>query len=134
MAQHRKKCCTCGIPRAAKHFYKLKSSPDGLYPNCIDCYNELREPRREQINDTRRKWEQRIREEAIEHYGGPCTCCGEDALEFLTIVRTKGSSKIPSPYQLKKNGFPKGFHVLCFNCKASLKRFGYCPHWEEASI
>jgi hypothetical protein len=29
---------------------------------------------------------------------------------------------------LRKNGFPKGFRVLCHNCNFAHGHYGYCPH------
>ena len=78
-----------------------------------------------------------LRDEAIAYYGGKCACCGEDRREFLCIDHTNGGGtqhrreiKGQGSIQLwlKKNGYPKGFRILCFNCNGALGHWGYCPH------
>lgn len=29
---------------------------------------------------------------------------------------------------LKKNNYPPGFQILCYNCNCAKGHFGYCPH------
>jgi hypothetical protein len=31
-------------------------------------------------------------------------------------------------FWLKRNGYPKGFRVLCHNCNSARGLYGYCPH------
>jgi hypothetical protein len=73
----------------------------------------------------------------INHYGGCCACCGEKQLEFLAIDHVDQSGakhrrKVGSGHRfynwLKKNNYPLGFRVLCFNCNWALGIYGYCPH------
>lgn len=132
-------CCTCRKDKPLSDFYRLKSRADGRYPNCKDCYKKSRTPRQESIRAGRRDWNKRIRLEAIYHYGGKCRCCGEKQIEFLAIDHIQGGGrqhrkeiKTPLPYWLKRNGFPKGFRILCHNCNMSLGRYGYCPHTRAA--
>lgn len=28
----------------------------------------------------------------------------------------------------RRNGYPKGFRVLCHNCNMAIGFYGYCPH------
>lgn len=77
---------------------------------------------------------------ALEHYSGGipmCNCCGEKEQKFLSIdhINNDGNrhrradpSAIAIYAWLKKNGYPKGFQVLCFNCNLSKAFFGSCPH------
>ena len=51
----------------------------------------------------------------------------EDEHESLKINTTL-------PWWLKKNGYPKGYRVLCYNCDMSLKLYDYCPHKSGAVI
>ncbi len=78
-----------------------------------------------------------LKAEVMAAYGGKCTCCGEDQLEFLTIDHINGGGNKhrrsigwASLYRwLKKNGFPKkGFQVLCWNCNIAKGFYGKCPH------
>lgn len=81
---------------------------------------------------------QRLRLEVLNHYapGGPsCACCGETVIEFLCIDHVNGGgakhrkSINGNLYNwLKREGFPKGFRVLCYNCNAALGHYGRCPH------
>lgn len=67
-----------------------------------------------------------------------CECCGEDAVEFLSIDHIDGGgskhrAQIKGSYSsiylwLKKKGFPEGYRVLCMNCNTALGFYGYCPH------
>jgi len=128
-----KRCCTCASKQPITEFYRLKSSPDGRYPNCILCYRKSRVPQKKAIKAGRRKWERKIREEAIAYYGPNCACCLEGQFEFLSIRRIEDNAPVegphtPDPYWLKRKGWPDGFHVLCHNCHHTLNRYGYCPH------
>jgi len=80
-----------------------------------------------------------LRDEAVAHYGGECACCGEKRREFLCIdhidgggtrhraeMKAQGQGTIQ--WWLKRNNYPKGFRVLCFNCNGALGHWGYCPH------
>lgn len=132
MPKHKKRCGHCKQVKEIGAFYRDRSQPDGRYRTCIGCYGESRKPKQKTIRATRNRWQQRLREEVLKHYGGRCACCGEKRFEFLTVSRiergkrTQGSSQLP--WWLKKHGFPKGFRVLCANCSGALGRYGYCPH------
>lgn len=90
-------------------------------------------------------YRRRLRDEIFSHYGGPvCSCpgCGCAELDFLTIdhVNNDGSihrrtDKITSTTVLmrwlRRNGYPPGFQVLCFNCNFSKSKNmngGMCIH------
>jgi hypothetical protein len=86
-----------------------------------------------------------LRLSVLRAYGGDvpkCACCGESELAFLCIdhiegnglkhrkevVKNKGSMAF---YRwLKKNGYPSGFQVLCYNCNMAKSILGVCPHKE----
>lgn len=85
----------------------------------------------------RRRYDARLKRQAMLAYGGRCSCCGEDELIFLTIdhldnsgaehrrILGRGGARL---YQwLKARGYPEGFQVLCFNCNFA-KSNGGCPH------
>ena len=85
---------------------------------------------------------QALKYEVFSHYskGKPkCACCREDAsLDFLTIDHIKGrklgKNKVDnrrgsSLYSyLKRNDYPKGYQVLCWNCNAAKFVYLVCPH------
>jgi hypothetical protein len=90
-----------------------------------------------------RKTLAKLREEVIQAYGGPrCMCCGETERAFLCIDHVNGGGYqhrkeigTGSFYRwLRKNGFPTGFQVLCFNCNmGKLLNGGVCPHQARAT-
>ena len=95
------------------------------------------------IYDKRRNG--KVRREVLEYYSLNlmiCDCCYEDNEEFLTIDHINGCGKELRKKQgegtrlyhwIKRNNFPEGFRVLCYNCNCSSKRFGICPHKMELS-
>jgi hypothetical protein len=86
----------------------------------------------------------KVKDEVYRAYGGyRCVCCGETIPEFLTIdhinndgaahrkaITSKGrSSSDALLHWLKRNGYPKGFQILCWNCQwGKQKCGGICPH------
>jgi hypothetical protein len=79
----------------------------------------------------------RIRREVIEGYGGRCVCCANDFLPHLTIDhiagggsaerKTPGGSQRSLYRRLRREGFPEGFQVLCWNCNWTKHLHGRCP-------
>src|SRR3990167_3109084 len=60
---------------------------------------------------------------AVSHYGGKCSCCGEERQGFLCIESEKSDPRteprvLGSRFYawLKREGYPAGYFVLCFNC------------------
>jgi hypothetical protein len=88
------------------------------------------------------RYVRKVKMEIVAAYGGACSCCGEQRIEFLTIehknndgaqhrreLKTKGFGVY---LWLKRNNFPKeGFGILCWNCNSSRGTVGYCPHERE---
>lgn len=92
------------------------------------------------------KWarEKRAREKvtALEAYGGcVCACCGENEITMLTLdhIEQNGTEdrRNHPKYQgtgvyvrLRKDNYPSGFRVLCYNCNiATFRSDGHvCPH------
>jgi len=81
----------------------------------------------------------RLLNDVIDAYGGKCACCGETRKEYLTIdhvdgggekhKREMGFSTSTQFYRwLKKNNYPEGFQVLCFNCNCGKHAYSVCPH------
>ena len=76
------------------------------------------------------------RDAAITAYGGECNCCGEKTPAFLTIDHINGGGAehrrslrgLPIGNFLKKNNYPSGYRVLCWNCNAADGIRGGCPH------
>jgi hypothetical protein len=77
---------------------------------------------------------------AMNAYGGAkCACCGETLVEGLTIDHVNGDgakhrqengmiSSSSIYLWLKKNGYPRGFQVLCGTCNLAKGTSDHCPH------
>lgn len=83
------------------------------------------------------------RTECLAHYGEgeiECKCCGENNVKFLTMdhINNDGAAhrrqltktgKGGNIYHwIKRNNFPSGFQILCFNCNSGKGIYGVCPH------
>lgn len=76
--------------------------------------------------------------EVLVHYGGKCVCCNEKELVCLTIDHINGGGTKHRKevgdgtqfyYWLKRNNFPDGYQVLCWNCNCSRQlNENICPH------
>lgn len=86
----------------------------------------------------KRSWDQNLRREVLDHYGGACVCCGERTLEFLSLDHVKGGG---TKHRLelglrgsaiwawaKREGYPDLFQVMCHNCNQAKGYYGQCPH------
>ena len=95
----------------------------------------------EERNAVRSSRTQEYRMVVLQHYAGPnpiCACCGETALEFLTLDHPNGGggqerktvSRRGQEYYrwLIRHDFPVELRVLCYNCNFSRGQRGYCPH------
>ena len=94
---------------------------------------------KEHYHDLLRQRRIRLKEAALDAYGGRvCVCCEEAHLEFLTLDHIMGGgSKHRSSVShwgndfyrwLKLQDYPPGYRVLCMNCNFALGKHGYCPH------
>lgn len=81
----------------------------------------------------------RLKLAAFDAYGGRlCACCGESEIAFLSVDHIDGCGTELRKQQgagsvfynwLKKNGYPPGFQILCFNCNLGRRvNGGTCPH------
>ena len=89
-----------------------------------------------------------LKKEVFTHYSKSlkCICCGVKGLEFLNmdhiipkremakdneLIQKKFTSKLKGEALwkwLKKNNYPKGFQILCWNCNYAKGALGKCPH------
>ena len=107
---------------------------------CDKCKESLKvsnqklglEYRREAV---KKSWK-KLRQEVISAYGNKCSCCGEEEFVFLTIDHVEGGGNQHRSELggntgfyawLRKNEYPVGFQVLCWNCNWA-KSHGGCPH------
>lgn len=86
-------------------------------------------------------YETKIRLKVLRHYSGSekpfCKCCGESTYEFLAVDHINNGRGNPAERsggalfrQLLREGFPKGFQILCHNCNTAKGHYGKCPHPE----
>lgn len=112
-------CISCG----------RKNDTGGV--NCQSCADKA--------NSLAKKFNQQVKQQVVVAYGGKCACCQEKQLEFLTIDHIDGNGRQhrreigvsggSAFYRwLKKNNYPDGFRVLCYNCNCAIGHWGYCPH------
>lgn len=87
-----------------------------------------------------KKCRQRAKRTVFEGYGGKCACCGENNFCFLTVGHKNGDGaahrKARGSFDsykfyvwLIRNGFPKKYQVLCYNCNCAKGTKKHCPHF-----
>ena len=101
---------------------------------------QWRDSNPEKMTLYRRRHVVKLKSETFDAYGGRiCNCCGEEEPLFLSIDhinnngadhrREIGSGGGKGFYTwLRKNNYPEGYQVLCFNCNVAKGHFGTCPH------
>jgi hypothetical protein len=94
----------------------------------------------ETVKAKARATQQRAKLEVFRHYcnGEPyCDCCGETEMDFLSVDHIGGGGSkhrreiggAQALYSwLRRNGYPPGYRILCFNCNLAIGFFGTCPH------
>ena len=87
-------------------------------------------------------YHKQVKIDVIKHYSNgtnKCNYCGIKGLVFLTIDHIDGDGAkqrrlknhktgIMFYIWLRKNKYPKGFQVLCYNCNQAKKQLFQCPH------
>lgn len=153
-----KTCFTCRVEKPLMAFYKNRGNKDGYHGTCKICHGAVSKrwlmANRKLTSNRVRARQKQLRLEILRHYckGDPyCQCPGCDVREpsFLTLDhinndgaahrraiakkhgRNAGSGTVL--LWIKRNGFPSGFQVLCYNCNCG-KQYsgkGKCPHEKE---
>lgn len=93
----------------------------------------------EKTKERHTQWRRQLYREVLSHYGIKCACCGEPNFAFLTLdhINDDGAAhrrllKMKGGYSfylwVKRNGYPKMFQVLCWNCQNGKRIYGICPH------
>lgn len=108
---------------------------------CRECTNERqriwRNKNRERSRLSAKIQGQNVRKKVFLYYGNKCICCGETCYEFLSIDHINNDGALHRKeigigrniyYWLIKNGFPKNYQILCFNCNLAKAHWGLCPH------
>lgn len=131
----RPRCAKCDIarrrqPYAMCEFHRKRYRRDWCRGN------------RERTCVIRKRCYEKCKRDVLEHYSNgtlKCRCCGENIYAFLTIDHINGDgqkhrkeirARIHS--WLRRNHYPKGYQVLCFNCNCGRSvNHGICPHKER---
>lgn len=152
-------CATCKQDKSEEDFYKTKIGPRFRCYSCKPCWNayQCSRPKKKSyglkhylkkreyyIKKAQKRWQDlkfEVMYRLCNNSNPKCQCCPENILEFLTIdhVNNDGNKqrKLDKTANkicrwLKKNNYPEGFQVLCFNCNMAKGLFGKCPHQREA--
>ncbi|KKN12670.1 hypothetical protein LCGC14_1014200 [marine sediment metagenome] len=109
---------------------------------CKEWVNKYRRTHLEDFARRNIEYRKRIKLECLTAYScdpPKCCCCGESAIEFLSIDHIIGGGnkhrqelKRQNIYSyLKVNNYPLGYRVLCMNCNFAIGHYGYCPHQKK---
>jgi len=138
-------CSRCKKEKDYSEFHKSKSEKDGLSYRCKECQREVDRKYRTRRNayakiyyhehkgDFLRRQtvsRQRMKKEILEHYSNGVARCAHCRGEDLVVLcldhvnddgayhrRTLGIHGGYETYRrLKRDGFPEGYQVLCYNC------------------
>lgn len=151
-----KYCPMCKTMKTTDDFTENKARKDGLKFECIECSRRRSKKYHSQNKEHVQEYEKKrnvlfkeqhgglgrcavLRLEVISAYGGRCSCCGEDKLEFLALdhVNGGGAKHIKENdsqvhyRDAKKRNYPPDYRVLCHNCNLSIGHYGYCPHQRQ---
>ena len=120
----KKVCSMCKEIKPIEEFCISNSARFGLSSPCKQCQSDKR---------------LELRFDILNHYSNgdlKCACCGENESDFLTLDHIDGGGrqhrkKVGSGniyVQIRREGYPKGYRVLCMNCNFCYGIKGYCPH------
>jgi hypothetical protein len=150
-----KVCTGCKMKKPLTEFGAEKGKPGGLKARCKPCArasNKIsydknpasrvaatlawKAKRPEHVKTYMSERRRTIKRRLVDGYGGKCTCCGEETLEFLTLEHVNGGGRehrkvkdsLAIFNEVIREGFPREYTILCMNCNFA-KRFGKdCPH------
>jgi hypothetical protein len=119
-----KRCSGCGLVKDLEDDFPVnKRAKDGRAAACSTCNAERCAT-----------YQSKVVAEALAVYGdSQCECCGTSRAVVLMLVSTgrdkPGSDSgggFPRAFQLRKQGWPPGWRVLCANCRLAQARTGRC--------
>lgn len=134
-----KQCQKCKVIFDLRMFYR------NHFSLCKKCSNkqsiEWQKNNKERAAFLNKRTREQNKLLAIEKYSNgenKCACCGENEIKFLSIDHIKGGGNKhrkttggtgQMTYRwLKRNNYPDGFQVLCFNCNIAKGCYNECPH------
>jgi hypothetical protein len=122
-------CPNCKVFKPLSEHYVSSVNASGVLKYCMDCHKELAKNKKD-----------KVKREVFEHYGNKCNCCNESIYDFLTIdhINNDGSKHISKSgrrykgdylyHWLRRNSYPSGFQLLCYNCNCAKNYYKVCPH------
>lgn len=163
-------CPRCKIEKLLTDYHRSSKTKYGVQVYCKTCKTEMQRQatkslgayyRKYRATEKYQKWlaewqklnrvrllaqrkayRDKLRLQALSHYGMKCACCGETTLVFLAIDHINGGGtkqrkekRLSSHgfyHWLRKNGYPEGFQTLCHNCNWAKHLLGECPHKNNA--
>ena len=144
-----KECCRCKKPKRYNEFVKSNRSNSGIGSLCKKCnlehvtkWKNKQDPKaeKERHGYVSAKWYEELKLRVISHYGGPCYCCGENRLAFLTLDHVDGGglkhkkdiNVVGSRFYkwLENNNYPEEVRLrsACMNCNFATRHNKICPH------
>lgn len=145
---YKKSCSGCKEFKPFVEFPKNKAVKCGLGNLCKVCnHKRVNEwiAKQDQESFKRRRCEisvkhvEALKFDVMSHYG-PCYCCGEDQLAFLTIDHINGGGNKHKKeidrygfrfYKwIKDNNYPNDLRSACMNCNMATRFGKVCPHKE----
>ncbi len=122
-----------------EHYKEYRKNYRILNKTTIDSQiKEWRLENKDRVNELGRGYNKRTKEKIIRHYSNgtmKCACCGEDDINCLSIdhINNNGTEHKKETgghlyWWIKKNNFPEGFQVLCYNCNIVKYIVGNCDY------
>lgn len=128
-------CEGCRENKDCDLFYTRKNSRADT--RCKECVIKMRSTEHYRLQDKKRR--EKLRSDVINHYSNGkncCKCCGETEIKFLSLDHINGGGNRHRHEMgtrglygvLRRDGYPKGFQILCHNCNLAKGFYGVCPH------
>jgi hypothetical protein len=136
-AFNRKQCQQCLDVRSENWRRRRRDQLLADPSRCVQCGVNPRLPGLSQCGICKTRvvtYRDRLKQKALNGYGGQCNCCGEKEPLFLTIDHINGRGGNPREAsravyaKVVKLHFPPDFQCLCMNCNWAKGIFGACPH------
>jgi len=124
-------------------YYRNRRKKDPIFKEYQQIKNRESYLRHKESRDKRAKdYQKQAKVDVMDFYSNgsnKCNCCSVEGISFLTIdhicgdgaeMRNKKVHPKGSMFYiwLRKNNYPKGFQVLCFNCNQAKRQLSECPH------
>lgn len=146
-----KVCIQCNKPKPTTNFNKTKNDRHLICRSCVRqnrkstgkcvfCTKPVENNKSlcrkclDANSQRQRKRNREARLAALQAYGNECVYCGENCEVFLTIDhknndgaehrRSVGRGSTQVYVWLRKNNYPEGFQILCYNCNCAKARIG----------